>query len=104
MVTACFAGTTLALQGHAGAAPHGQDLVCAAVSGLVYALAGRLTELEKEGALEQPPVIRLASGDARISAIPKGNYVAAVQEDFHLIQSGLSILQHYYPKQVEVKL
>lgn len=103
MVTACFDGTTLTLQGHAGAAPHGQDLVCAAVSGLVYALAGRLTELDAQGAFKQPPVIRLFSGDARISVIPKEKYATEVQENFCLIQSGLKLLQQHYPKQVKVK-
>lgn len=102
MVTAHFDGMTLTLRGHAGAAPHGQDLVCAAVSALTYALAQRLTELEKEGALAQPPVIRLASGDAQISAIPKEAYAARVQEDFCLIQSGLSLLEHHYPNHIKV--
>ena len=102
MVTACFEGTALKLQGHAGAAPHGQDLVCAAVTGLVYALAQRVTELASQGAFEKPPEVRLESGDARISAIPKENYAGKVQEDFHLIQSGLELLQRHYPEHIKV--
>ena len=99
MVTACFEGMTLTLQGHAGAAP---DLVCAGVTALVYALAQRLTELED--AFEKPPVIRLEPGAAQISVVPKGKYTAEVMADFRLVQSGLRLLQKYYPEQITVKI
>lgn len=95
-------GTTMTLRGHAGAAPQGRDLVCAAVTGLVYALAQRVAELDSQGALEKSPVINLASGRARICAIPKEQYALEVQEDFRLIQSGLRLLQKHYPEQVRV--
>lgn len=99
MVVARFCGTALTLQGHAGAAPHGQDLVCAAVSALAYALAERIRELDAQGAFEEPPVIRLASGRAQIAA-PATKEVA---EDFRLIECGLRLLQAHYPKQVKVQ-
>lgn len=99
MIRVTCDGMTLTLQGHAGTAP---DLVCAAVTGLVYALAQRLTELDGEGAFEKPPVIKLASGNARISAIPKANYAGEVQAIFRLLQSGLRLLQQHYPEQIEV--
>lgn len=102
MIRAFCDGTTLSLQGHAGAAPYGQDLVCAAVSALVYALAQRLTELEKQGLLETPPRIRLASGDAEITAVAKAPYEQKVAEDFHLIESGLRLLQNHYPDQLKL--
>ena len=103
MITARFEGTALTLQGHAGAAPYGQDLVCAAVSGLVYALAQRVTELEALGALKQPPVVELASGNARVCVAPKEHYAVAVREDFRLVESGLRLLQMHYPEWVEVE-
>lgn len=103
MIRACLKGTTLTIQGHAGGAPWGQNLVCAAVSMLAYALAQRLTELENQGALVQPPQIRLTSGDAQISAIAKENHADQVQEAFALIQSGLTLLHQRYPQQVQLK-
>lgn len=102
MVSACVKGTTLAVQGHAGAAPYGQDLVCAAVTGLVYALAQRLTELEQEGAFKGSALIKLTSGEAQISVIPREQYISQVQENFDLIRSGLTLLQHHYPNQIKV--
>lgn len=103
MITVRFEGTALTLQGHASSAPYGQDLVCAAVSALVYALAQRLTDLEKQGALEQPPEICLASGNARISAVAKEKYQREVSEDFQLICSGLKLLQTHYPEGVQIE-
>lgn len=103
MIRATLCGTTLKLQGHAGAAACGQDLVCAAVTGLTYALAQRLTELDRSGALQKPPMIRLEAGDALISAFPKEEYAPLVQENFNLIQSGLQLLQTHYPDHIKVK-
>ena len=39
----------LTLCGHANYAPHGEDIVCAAASGLVYALIGYLINFGKDG-------------------------------------------------------
>lgn len=103
MITARFEDTALTLQGHAGSAPYGQDLVCAAVSALVYALAQRITDLEKQGALEQPPEICLASGNARISAVAKEKDREKVHEDFRLIYSGLKLLQAHYPEGIQMQ-
>ena len=100
MIRAVFSGTTLQVQGHAGAAPHGQDLVCAAASALVYALAQRLTELH--GGLESPPQIRLKPGDAIISVLAKKGYEKTVEEDFRLICSGFKLLESRYPQRVQV--
>ena len=44
MIRAVCGGTHLTVQGHAGHGQPGQDIVCAAVSALVYALAGVLQE------------------------------------------------------------
>ena len=44
MIRAVFDGTHVTVCGHAGHAPAGQDIVCAAVSALVYALAGSLED------------------------------------------------------------
>lgn len=101
MIRAFCEGTALTLQGHAGAAPHGQDLVCAAVTGLVYALAQRMTELE--GAFEEVPVIRLEPGDAQISVVPKREYAAEVTAAFRLVETGLSLLQTHYPEQIQIQ-
>ena len=103
MIQGFVRGTTLNLQGHAGSGPYGQDLVCAAVTALVYALAQRLQQWEQKGALEDPAEIQLGSGKAQISAIPKGDYEAQVTEDFCLISGGLKFLETHYPERIRVE-
>lgn len=102
MIRATFAGTTLSLRGHAGSAPRGQDLVCAAVTGLVYALAQRIRELDAQAAFEEPPLIKLASGDASVCVVARKTHTAVVAEDFRLLQAGLRLLAQQYPRQVQV--
>lgn len=103
MIRACLQGTGLRICGHAGGAPMGENLVCAAVTALVYALGQRLTELEVTGAFEEPPVIRLAAGDAQITVFPKEPRKAEVEGAFRLIESGLKLLSHHYPRQLQVQ-
>ena len=52
MIQAAFGDNTLTVEGHAGFAPAGQDIVCAAVSALVYALMGTLEQKDNIAALE----------------------------------------------------
>lgn len=54
------------VKGHAGAAPHGEDLICAAVSALLCTLAEAVRRLEEHGRAEHVE-IRLFAGDAEIS-------------------------------------
>lgn len=44
MIRASCGGAHLTVRGHAGYGEYGKDIVCAAASALVYALAGRLRE------------------------------------------------------------
>ena len=82
----------LHLSGHAGTAPYGQDLVCAAVTALVCALAKYLSE---HG---QSPTIRLNPGDAKITA--KGEAFAPA---FETVLAGLRLLSEEYPESVDMR-
>ena len=44
MICAVFGENRVTLRGHAGYAPPGEDIVCAAASALVFALIGALEE------------------------------------------------------------
>ena len=61
-------GAELTAQGHAGYAPAGQDIVCAAVSSVLYTLAGLLDangQLDANGELE---AFAQGEGSTRIAA------------------------------------
>ena len=80
----------LTLEGHAGYAPAGQDIVCAAVSALVLALAERMQEknLVRE-LIMRPGYMRIAMRGA--------------EKETELVKCGLKQLQRRFPRYVEVK-
>ena len=90
MIQAVFDGAHVTVCGHAGHAPAGQDIVCAAVSALVYALAGRLRET---GRLER---FQSAPGYAEIAG------TGDCAREFALVRCGLALLARQYPDRVEV--
>ena len=90
MIRVRFDGAQMTVSGHAGYAPAGRDIVCAAVSALVYALAGRLRET---GRLER---FQSAPGYAEIAGT--GDCV----REFALVRCGLALLARQYPDRVEI--
>lgn len=75
----------------------GNPAVCAAVSGLVYALAGYLKNLERAGAVTLGQ-LRLEPGDAVVEASG-----SAACPPFGMAAVGLMQIAEKYPKQVNVK-
>ena len=80
----------LRVEGHAYRGKPGEDIVCAAASALVYALAGRLRET---GRLER---FQSAPGYAEIA----GSGDCA--REFALVRCGLELLARQYPGRVEI--
>lgn len=84
------------VKGHAGTAPAGQDLVCAAVSTLTYTLAENVAQLHRLGKVAEPE-IRLENGDAEISCVPSGAYKNIVRAFFEAVCIGFALLEEKYP-------
>lgn len=80
----------LTLQGHAGAAPRGEDLVCAAATALCYALAATL---------EEPLVLSLEPGLADIAA--PATHTARIA--FRTVVNGLELLEGEYPDCIRIE-
>lgn len=87
------------VKGHAGTAPAGMDLVCAAVSTLTYTLAVNVKKLHRWGKVAKPK-IRLEKGDAEISCIPTGACRSMVQDVFEAVCIGFALLAEKYPDAV----
>ena len=107
MISASFSrgndnGITLRLTGHAGMAKTGEDVICASASILAYTVAQSLQFLYEEGGLEEKPFIRLDSGDAEITAIPKQETYNEALHIFFVAQVGYHLLAHNYPQYVEL--
>lgn len=92
----------LQMQGHAGAAPKGQDLVCAGASTLALTL-GRAAALMEEEMLARPALVRLEAGDTAISVLPRREWASSADAIFWTILLGLSRLAQAYPQYVQLK-
>lgn len=90
MIRVRFGGAQVTVSGHAGYAPAGRDIVCAAVSALVYALAGYL---EETGQAERVDIRR---GFADIRGTEAGAQALA------LVRCGVEQLAQAYPGCVEI--
>lgn len=93
---------TLEMDGHAGSAPAGQDLVCAAASILCYTLAARAGTLYAEGKLRSKPIVDLDSGHAAIAMRPRGPAQREAHAAWETIAVGLRLLQREYPDCIRV--
>ena len=90
MIWAVFSKNRLTVEGHAGYAPKGQDIVCAAVSALVYALIGTLEETENVAEVVLRPGYAVVEAKEKTAA-------------FDLLRCGLGQLAERYPDFVCVK-
>lgn len=99
MITADFDGrhNRLTVSGHAGAAPKGEDLICAGVTTLVEALAAALDDLERRGWLDWKEV-SLGEGKAEIQAYGKPSYKVAVHSAFWVAVCGMRWIGIHYPE------
>ena len=90
------------VQGHAGTAPKGADLVCASATMLVYTVAQAMTFMNEQGYLLEKPRIKIREGKAVIVAKPKEDYVAEVLHTFWVAQCGAHVLAKNYPEAVSL--
>lgn len=87
---------TMRAEGHAGYAPAGQDIVCAAVSCLMQTLAYSAAEDEHTSSCiyqgEEGPVVNVEAGDSVL-----------MRDKFELVADGLDLLAEQYPENVNFK-
>ena len=93
----------LKLEGHAGQADIGQDIVCASASILAYTVAQFVKEAEARGDLKSQPEVKLEKGDAFISCEPADDILYGMQDCYLFAELGYNILAHNYPQYVELK-
>ena len=87
----------LKVEGHAGQAEKGHDIVCASVSVLVYTLAQYVKWMYERHELKRSPLIELEEGDVRVVAKPKAEYMAEGLHAFFVASVGFDLLARNYP-------
>ena len=87
------------IKGHAGSAPYGHDLVCAAVSAIALTLAGNVSYMEAQDAVRNV-IIKLDDGDAEIRCTANKKYKESVEQIFKAICVGFELLATKYPENI----
>ncbi len=90
----------LTATGHALYNPHGDDVVCAAVSVLLHTAAKTAEEWEEQGSLEEPATITLSPGNGQVRFVPKPKYYFQALTQIETVVRGLELLSAYYPNYV----
>ena len=93
---------SLRLEGHAGHAEHGKDIVCASASILAYTVAQYIVEAEHQGDLKAPPTVKLEEGDAFISCEPCENVYTFIHNVYSFAKIGYALLENNYPQYVRL--
>lgn len=91
------------IQGHAGTAPEGCDLVCAGVSAIAYTLAANVEHLASMGK-GRNPVIRLDPGNAEISLTPIYGSKLMLETILRAVCVGFELLAKQYPEAVHYEM
>ena len=89
-------------QGHAGAGPKGQDLVCAAATMLTYTLAQAVQFLYENDRLLEKPKIKILDGYAHITVMPRRCSISETLLAFWTVQAGAFVLERNYPQSVSL--
>lgn len=95
---------SISLQGHAGTAPKGEDLVCAAVTMLTYTAAQAAMDFLAADKLRREPTVSLASGDCVVTICPKETAKAEANAVWRTLLHGYQLLESSYQKAVSVYL
>ena len=83
--------------GHAGFAPVGQDIVCSAISILLYTLAADIGEGVEAGMVQRQDV-QLNPGESAVSCVPHSAFKVPVTWMFDAVCSGFTLLAQQYPE------
>ena len=94
---------SITVKGHAGTAPVGEDIVCAAASILFNVCSQYADTLYKGGSLLEEPVIDATEGDAKIIVKPIPERMPLAMHTFTVISMGYDALQENFPLNVGFK-
>ena len=94
----------ISVEGHAGQAEKGHDLVCSAASILAYTVAKYVESVDNVGGLIEPPRMDIEDGYILIEAKPTEKYISEVLNAYFVAELGFHLLSQNYPQYVELKM
>lgn len=90
----------LVIRGHAGYAPHGFDIICAAATILSYTAAECVKNAAAQEWLKKEPIIILNPGYIEIRCAPTAEHSAEIHAVFTSLRCGFHILADNYPNYI----
>lgn len=91
----------ISINGHAGYAKKGSDIVCAGVSALTIALVHTLDDLQDEGKVEN--IMNISDGVVKIECLSMiYTDIVEVESAFNTVLCGLKHIEKEYPKNVKI--
>ena len=93
---------SLRLEGHAGYAEPGKDIVCASSAILAYTVAQYVKNEDEEGTLKAPAEIKLENGEGVVSCEPTEEVAKWLWDAYQFAKMGYMLLAYNYPQCVEI--
>ncbi len=97
MTTITYKPYSLEIQGHAGYAIAGQDIVCAGISTLFFTL---IEVLARDADLKERPHVRMGDGEAEVTVTPDPEHREKIDTVFETVVTGLRMMAEKYPENV----
>ena len=94
---------TLTASGHAGGGRAGNDIICAGISALTYALLNQLIDAKERGRTQLSWGVDEKSGEMRIAAVPKLGCQREVKAYFQVVMTGLKAIAQKHRGHIKIR-
>lgn len=91
------------VKGHANYDEQGKDIVCSAVTSLMYCLGMFAEEYYDADKLYFEPIVKLESGGSEVSIVVRGTFEKEARVVFDTICNGLELIAKTYPENVSYR-
>ena len=93
---------SLRVEGHAGYAEVGQDIVCASASILAYTVAKMVSDAHDNGWLTESPSISIEIGHMFVVCEPTDERYSEIRHIYTVASEGYALLAQNYPQYVRL--
>ena len=95
---------SLRVEGHAGYAEIGKDIVCSSASILAYTVAKIVNDALAKGWLKVPPIMTIESGKTLVLCEPLPEHFLEVESAYNFAKEGFQLLSQNYSEYVKLRL